>query len=427
MPKDSEVDPTEIVGGLALGRRVQAGEKLRPPARSDSEHENRLVSGEAWRDFCRTLERAGEHILASDLGQDPRSLAGGFRYLLGLLPFGIQQARELGDPDYPTFARIQDLHCKWGAENADNSYLQTHVRGDRSYRIRGERGSCMEFLIESKEGYMQFGDTRTFSTLCASELEVGPDGSFEVIASAEEHPGNWLPLHPDARQITIRQYFWDWENEQPAHFEIECVGREGLPPEPLEARDLSRLLDDAGHWVEMTEAFWSEWFTELRENNDPQTLAPARRYVGGADDIRYGNDSYELEDDEAIVLEVEPPDARYWHFQLCSQWFHTMDFANRSNSLNGHQLHIDTDGRCRVVIAHRDPGVPNWLDTVGDRIGMIQYRWVWTRTDPVPVLKRVRFGDIRAALPSDTPVVTPEQRREQIRVRQQNARRRFRL
>ena len=74
-----------------------------------------------------------------------------------------------------------------------------------------------------------------------------------------------------------------------------------------------------------------------------------------------------------------------------------------------------------------DPGVPNWLDTGGEREGMIQYRWIWTKTDPVPALRRVAIDGVRAALPVDTPVVTPEQRREQVRIRQEHVRRRYRL
>ena len=45
-------------------------------------------------------------------------------------------------------------------------------------------------------------------------------------------------------------------------------------------------------------------------------------------------------------------------------------------------MHVDPDGRFRCVIAHRDPGVPNWLDACGHPEGMIQYRFVWARSRP---------------------------------------------
>ena len=34
------------------------------------------------------------------------------------------------------------------------------------------------------------------------------------------------------------------------------------------------------------------------------------------------------------------------------------------------------DGSVRFVIAHRDPGVPNWLDTAGHQRGTVGVRWV---------------------------------------------------
>ncbi|MGH9025778.1 MAG: hypothetical protein ACRDWD_06650, partial [Acidimicrobiia bacterium] len=50
-------------------------------------------------------------------------------------------------------------------------------------------------------------------------------------------------------------------------------------------------------------------------------------------------------------------------------WFESLDIANRVVNLNGHQMHVDDDGKWRVVVAHYDPGVPNWLDTEGRRSG----------------------------------------------------------
>ena len=58
---------------------------------------------------------------------------------------------------------------------------------------------------------MHMGDVRNFAAMSAEELEIEPDGTFEILVSAEQQRGNWLPLHPDATQIVIRQYFYDWE------------------------------------------------------------------------------------------------------------------------------------------------------------------------------------------------------------------------
>jgi hypothetical protein len=224
--------------------------------------------------------------------------------------------------------------------------------------------------------------------------------------------------------VQVRQYFADWERERPASFEIRQIGNEGRPPAPLTPARMAEMLDDAGEWVAASARFWTQWTEQMRAAHDPARLQPAVRFVGGADDIYYGNDLYRLGPDEALVVEMSAPDARYWQIQLCDVWFRTLDYATRQTSLNHHQARLDPDGRLRCVIAHRDPGVPNWLDTAGYAEGMIQYRFVWSRSNPQPTLRRVRLGELRSALPAGTPRVTPEERRSKLAARQAHVARR---
>ncbi|MGE4650040.1 MAG: hypothetical protein AAEJ53_04050, partial [Myxococcota bacterium] len=98
--------------------------------------------------------------------------------------------------------------------------------------------------------------------------------------------------------------------------------------------------------------------------------------------------------------------------------------ANRQSSLNQQQLHIDSDGRVRVVLSVEDPGVPNWLDTGGHLEGIIQYRYIWTRNNPQPSIRALPLAELRAALPADHPSVSPEERRAAIASRQAHLRRR---
>jgi hypothetical protein len=170
-----------------------------------------------------------------------------------------------------------------------------------------------------------------------------------------------------------------------------------------------------------------EWVHDYKAKYDRNKIAPAEFYVGGADDIAYGNDFYELDSDEAMIITFRPPKAKYWAFQLCDLWFKTMDWANRKNSINHRQAHVDDDGLCRVVVAHKDPGVPNWLDTGGEEAGILQYRWIWTEDNPQPTLERMPLEQVRSALPKETPVVSAEERRTEIYGRQLHRLRRERI
>ncbi len=408
-----------VIGGHGKARRIQeagAGSG-RAQVRSDEINQKRLESGEAWEDFCGSLLEAGRLILDAEQPDLPGLRAEGFRYLLGLVKVGVAQAGELSDRDRPKWLRFQDSFSKWGAENADNHYLVTHIRSDATYRITGTRGSCFTFLIEVGEGFMQLGDTANFATMTADQIEVDADGRFEIIASRERQPGNWLPLDENARQIVIRQYFKDWENEIPASFQIDRVEDVGEPPAPLRSAEMARILDDAANWVRTSTEFWGTWIPALRAQYMPGEMVPAVRYVGGADDIRYGNDYYRLDEGDAMIVELTPPNAQYWAIQLCDLWFVTTDYVNRLTSLNDAQLLLDADGKCRVVIAHEDPGVPNWLDTAGATEGCLQYRYIWTQDNPLPSVRVVPFAELRDALPAETPTVTPESRRRTIRAR----------
>ena len=152
---------------------------------------------------------------------------------------------------------------------------------------------------------------------------------------------------------------------------------------------------------------------------------------------------WDLRPDECLLLEIPVPPAGYWGIQLANSLWNTLDFANRQTSLNRAQAHVDPDGVFRAVIAHSDPGIANWLDTLGHRQGAVLMRVQWsahrdaparslaeTKDDwmsgwaderpavapaselPVPTARVVAAGDLDAVLPAGTPRVTPAQRRD---------------
>ncbi len=405
------------------------GDTTRRKDRPTSLQRERLLDGRAWQDFCRDLEAAGRHILAFPLdgAQSEEQRAEGFRYLLGLVRSGVAQALELGDPDQPCWLRNPDSQAKWGAENPDNQYLWARIGPHAAYRIRGERHNVFDFLIEVKQGYLQLGDAGVYATCTAGDLAFDAQGRFEILLAAERPPdwrGNFLAIHADARYVAVRQYLLDWERETPASFEITRVAGEGLPPAPLTPSEMADRIDAASAWTLATTRFWTQWVAQLREAWRPGQIAPARRYAGGAPDIYYGNNAFRLGPDEALIFESEAPAARYWQIDLGDTWFRSLDYATRQSSLNSRQAHVARDGRLRVVIAHRDPGIQNWLDTGGCAEGLLQYRWVWTRTNPTPTLKSVAFADLAQALPPDTPRISPAERRRVIAARQAHVLRR---
>lgn len=274
---------------------------------------------------------------------------------------------------------------------------------------------------------MQLGEFGVFAERSLDTLEVGPDGRLEVWLSPEERPGNWIPLHPKARIFTVRIYQSDWRNDAAPRFHIVREGYEGVAPPPLEPAAVATALDRAARWVEKSAAFWNQYTQSAWERSTPNVVAPARPAKGGADDIVYGSCMWQLDEDEALLLSCEAPDADYWGFTIHTLgWLESGAFADRQTSLNDQQAHLDTDGRVRVVIAHRDPGAPNWIDTEARRRGMLVYRFVWARSRPVPEATLVKLAELRSQLPAEHPVVGADERRRRLAERRELAWGRFR-
>jgi hypothetical protein len=195
--------------------------------------------------------------------------------------------------------------------------------------------------------------------------------------------------------------------------------------------------------------FWNEFNTVLletygkRDGSDGERFMPRNKFNepnaasgatgGGQSTNIYAGGVYELEEDEALIVESRvkiPP--QYIGFNLANLWGESHDFANHQSSLNGMQMEVDEDGVLRWVVAHRDPGVPNWVDTTGHREGYLVPRWAYSKTPlredwPTVQATKVPFGEIREYLPKGVREVSPSERRERIRERQLHVQRRYRV
>jgi hypothetical protein len=393
-----------------------------PPGPADE----RAVAAAAWADLAAALGRMGDQILHPPYPGSARETAEGYRYLGRLAVLGLQWAVEFADPDFPAFYRHDDDITKWGGPNVDNRYLRARVRHGRTYRVTGNASTSHGFVVQVHQGDMQYGEHGVYGEVWNEQLDLSADGTFELVVGGEPRDRNWLPLHVDAGILSIREYFDDWATESPGWFDIACVETEGLAPPPLRPSVVADRLAEARRWAETSLRYWNDYIEASRGARTNHISAP-RSVAAGAAGIAYGSGFYTLADDEAMVIEGGAPDAWHWNFLLYNiGWFESLDIANRTTSLNGAQMRVDDDGSFRIVVAHRDPGTPNWLDTSGLESGMITYRYLHARSAPDVTARVVALDDVRSVLPSDTPVVSPRERRAQIAVRQRHIARRFR-
>jgi hypothetical protein len=52
------------------------------------------------------------------------------------------------------------------------------------------------------------------------------------------------------------------------------------------------------------------------------------------------------------------------------------------------------DGTVRLVVAHADPGVANWIETAGHRRGTMCLRFVGAKKHPEPRARVVGLGEL---------------------------------
>ena len=98
--------------------------------------------------------------------------------------------------------------------------------------------------------------------------------------------------------------------------------------------------------------------------------------AGGDPNIVYYRSHRALAEDEALLVEVTPPECEHWNFQVNNYWMESLDHRYRTIRTNRKLARYEDDGSVRLVVAHRDPGLPNWLETAGHTSGTICFLWI---------------------------------------------------
>ncbi len=374
----------------------------------------------AWAHLLDRLKAAGELVASSEVNRSSIDYASGMRHLMVLLAVGCDEALRV-DPD-PVLAVTRtstDDILTWGMECPDCLYLRATLRGGETYRLFGNRGTARYVGLQTMNGIV------STANCLVDELEVDEDGDFEVVLSADEHEGNWMPLDGAHPTLVVRHFFYDWDFERPSTLQIERIGAEVEPQDrsvPAVVA-VSRQIHALGEFVHDNLKF----FLDFNAGPPANAFMPPidRSDMGAAAENRPVIGRYELEPDEALILEVEPPKGVYWSYSLGNQWWETIHYGRHQSSLNAHQAKLDSDGLVRVVISSQDPGVANWLDTAGHSNGAMILRCVRTETAPTPSVRLVKVADVLSELPAGTATVTPEERAATIAARRHAVHERF--
>jgi len=399
------------IGLLGLFRRISLLLWRLRGRTPDDVADRRVVSGESWNDFCDALKAAGAALSFPGTPRDPFNQAEGYRYLSRLARAGLMAFVEHADAAAPVLHRVVDETTKMGADNPDNFYLTAALDGNYEYRITGRRNTIAYLSFGTQSGhYGQGGGLPPTGYIESDEIEMDADGCFELVVSSNPADGNWLPMTPETGALVVRQTFGDRDTESPAELTIERIG--GASGERrashLTARALDEGLQKAGALVAGAPLLFTKWARDFQKHSNelPMFDPKVSRAAGGDPNIAYYHSHWAIDPDEALLIEVTPPECEHWNFQLNNYWMESLDYRHFRIHTNKHLAHHATDGSVRLVVAHRDPGLPNWIQTAGHTSGTMCFRWVRAKQHPQPRTRLVKLDSLpEAASPEIGPAV----------------------
>lgn len=339
-------------------------------------------------------------------------------------------------------------------DNPDTIYRFTGVSASSEYVIRGQfydvdgDGDFRDDMPADTSFSVLEGTAGTTSQLLTvdDEFEIDDDGSFEITVSAEPADGrpNHLQLTPGSTIIASRNTLGDWNAEKPMGLEIQRVGG---PPDSLFAQlggftFLGSVVNQSPVLTSLVSAIpplpnmppavrgtvtalilivrganEQAKYMELATAGDPNVMSEPASNAEFLANQKQSNGQFQLDDDEALVLTIDPGDAGYFVVPTYNDWTITDNYWDQPTSLNNDQMTANPDGTYTVVISPTDPGAANWVSTGGLNQGLISIRFQNLGGDPnnAPriVSQQVVSHDELDDLPN-VEFVTPEEREQQL-------------
>jgi len=340
----------------------------------------------AFDELLATLAEVADRFAGAEWGMaGPDDVAGALRAVGHLLEGGLVGHFE-DDPAHPVFRQIVTSTRKSLGDNADALYFDAPVSAAHAYRITGRSAGAVyvSFTVEAGGAGGAF-PTRTAGVINDTAFDVGDDGRFEILLGGEPRARNWLGLDADASRVTSRHYFEEERSPgvppcpDPA-LSIARLGPADPPAAPDDAtvaegfRRVARYVASRSVGMPRPGSAPPPAFVSSEPNVFPAPVAPGDHPLAAAD-AAYSMAPYLLGPDEALVITARWPDCRCANVSLWNRHLQTYDYAHRRVSLNRAQARLEPDGSLRVVVAHRDPGLPNWLDTEGRPFGLVFWRY----------------------------------------------------
>jgi hypothetical protein len=343
-----------------------------------------------------------------------------------------------GDACHPKIARFmapahhwfgRDVPgSRWAGDSPDFIYRIVPIAHGGRYELTG-RPTCSDAPTVN---YALMADNTaapvTQGLLDSLDMVTDASGAFVITIDSTPADGrpNHLQTRPGADHLLIRDALGDWVNQSPHALRVRRLDDHGAAPlgdEALAQRAAKNLIEGL---------YYTYYCTQSGSGQPPNEVrAPLSSAAFGGMATQWGTKgNLCLEEDEALVVTATAADAGFRNVMLTDAFHMSLDYWSRTASLNMLQMAADDDGRFTYVVAHKDPGIHNWLDTGGLRHVIFGHRWqAFARNGsgetPRIAARAVRFRDLDGALPPGVRRMDAAGRRRQIAAREAGFRRRF--
>ncbi len=329
----------------------------------------------------------------------------GRRFLLRILAGSIDACIEQDDVTHPTFMQAEGPTRKMFGDCPDADYRRASIllKDGGAYRIRGTipPGTAHAGIHLYRRGGLpgRHMDDEQLGADDAGRFDVllrGPDSDAELPGATAILEG-----HGDETTMLVRQYFTNRADQPPLDLHIERLdaGRPvTLSPERM-ATGLARAK-------KMLEAIVQRTVQTYERSHQ----AALHRFIDVPADALFptkGNEYraawFSLAEDHIMIIRGRLPEARYFGFCLYNQWLESFDYERHRIHLNHATMEVAEDGSFEVVVAPKDPGHPNWLDTAGHASGYVVARALHADGMPeldVQVVTRADWEQHHTAVPA---------------------------
>ena len=343
-------------------------------------------------------------------------------------------------------------------DNPDTIYRFMGVNRTSTYVISGRFADLTDGVRENTNFSLLTGlQGTTAQNISGRDLVVNPDGTFTItVSAAPGAPGeNHIQLTSDSTLIATRNTLSDWANQEPMTLSIQRVGGPpnslfsqfggfalpvigslvannpllttlvSLVPPLADPPPLLRGVVTAGIMllgIQREAQYMAVATTDptTGERIQPNVLKNPTRNAEFLTTQLQSAGYFQLTDDQALVLTIDPGDATYFVVPVTNEWTITDDYWDQQTSLNNVQAKA-IDGVYTIVISPTDPGVGNWVSTGGLNQGTISIRFQDLPLDPahLPTVQSqvVPLSQLASVLPAGTVYVTPAERAAQLAAR----------